>query len=544
MAEIALESSVSQPRNPRRARAVGIVSVLTVVVAVFGYLREAALAARFGLSTTMDAYFGAIFIPTMVYMTLIAGTLSPVFIPILIHDDVTEGRAKLSETFSVVTNFVLLFLTAIVCCGMITVHKWLPLLFPGFSAATTAVTTHLIYMIFPSILFVALSGILTAALNGFHKFALASFAPALSSITVMAAAIFARGSRAIYVVGMATVGGFVLQLLLLVPAIASLGIRYRPILSLRHPAIGKLFRMGGPLFLYLAAANASSFLERNLASSLSAGAVSTLTYAMRLFVVPAAFLAAPLAIVSYPQFAREAVRDRHGDLSSQVSRIFRIVILLFLPITIWTVLNALPLTRLFFERGQFRLQDSLATARVLMLYGIGIFPNAIAVILLRCFYAVQDTITPLLAEILDLTFYVAVAGVLTRHFGIEGLALTRGLSFFLVAAILVSVLSRKRRLLTIDFDLLRFVVKTAFASLGMAAVSWLSLHLLQSLFNAGNTWLRLGIVSLVLIISVATFLGVARLLQLGEATHILNTGLELALGSRIRVPSDEREQPL
>jgi putative peptidoglycan lipid II flippase len=91
-------------------------------------------------------------------------------------------------------------------------------------------------------------------------------------------------------------------------------------------------------------ANGVLFIERNLASSLAVGAVSTLTYAMRLFAVPSNFMAAPLAIVSYPQFAREAVRDKQGDLRNQVSRILRVVILVFLPVTIWTVLNSLPLT--------------------------------------------------------------------------------------------------------------------------------------------------------------------------------------------------------
>jgi putative peptidoglycan lipid II flippase len=167
-----------------------------------------------------------------------------------------------------------------------------------------------------------------------------------------------------------------------------------------------------------------------------------------------------------------------------------------------------------------------------MLYGIGIFPNAVAVILLRCFYAIQDTITPLLAEIVDLAFYASVAGVLAKHFGIEGLAFTRGLSFFLVTGILILVLSVKRSLLTLDLDFLWFIVKTAVASLTMAAASWLSLHLFQSIFDAGNTLLRLGVVFLVLAVSSATFLCVARLLKLSEAAHILNTALDLLPWSR------------
>lgn len=521
-----VEAQPSVAPSLRRGRAVSTVSVLMVIVAGFGYLREATLAARFGLSPTMDAYFGAVFIPTMVYMVLIAGMLSPVFIPILLQEDVTEDRAKLSQTFSVITNFVLLFLAAIVCCALVTASKWLPLLFPGFGTATAEVTLRLIYIIFPSVVFVALAGILTATLNAFHKFSLAAIAPALSSITVIAAALLAHGNRAIYVVGWATAVGFVLQLLLLVPAIAALGIGYRPVLSLRHPAIGKLLRLGGPLLLYLIVANASSFLERNLASRLSAGAVSTVTYATRLFAVPSNFLAAPLAIVAYPQFAGEALRENWGDLSALVSRMFRLVLFIFLPVTIWTVLNTLPLTRLLYERGQFRPEDSLVTSRVFGLYGIGILPNAIAVILLPCFYAIQDTITPLWAELLDLIFYIIAALFLMSHFGISGLAISRGIQFYLVAAILMFILCR-RRLLKIDADLLQFSSRAVLASVAMAGVSWASLYLMQSSFNSGKTPLRLGIISAVLVISSATYLSVARLLKLNEAAHILNTALDL-----------------
>ena len=345
-------------------------------------------------------------------MVLIAGTLSPVFIPILLQADAGNDRAKLSETFSIVTNFVLLFLLTVVGLAVLLVHQWLPFLFPGFGPETMVIATRLIYVIFPAVLFVATAGILTAVLNGFHKFALAAFAPALSSIAVIIATLLAKGERAIYLIGAATAAGFLLQLLLLVPATVALGIHYRPSFNLRHPAIGKLLRLGGPLFFYLVAANGSAFVERNLASQLSAGAVSTLAYAMRLFTIPSNFLVAPLGIVVYPHLAREALLENRGNLPGQITRIFRAVFFIFLPVTMWTIMNSLPITRLLFERGQFHLGNAVQTAGALRLYSIGILPLAVGGILLRCFYAVEDTVTALAAEVVDLIFYVVVASLL------------------------------------------------------------------------------------------------------------------------------------
>ena len=519
---------VTTPGLPR-GRTVGIVSILTFAVSVVGYLREAALASRYGVSATMDAYFGAMFVPNSIYLILVVGTLSPLFIPILLQHDVEKDPSKVSETFSIITNLTLVVLLAVVGAGLLFVRVWLPLLFPGYDPTTRAVTERLIFIIFPAVVFLGLAGVFTAALNGFHKFALASFAPALSSMAVIVGVLLARGEEAIYVVGFATALGFVMQFLILLPATTSLGIRYRPILNFRHPAIRQLLKVGAPLLLYLAVANLSSVVERNLASRLSSGAVSAVTYATRLFAMPGGFIAAPLAIVAYPAFARAAARNNFPELCEQVSRTFRFAVFLFLPITVLLMLNALPITRMLYERGHFRPEDSVLISRVLVLYAIGILPYGAGMILLRCFYALQDTITPLIAEIVSLAFYTITATWLSKRLGIEGLALTRGMTFFLVSGIMVFVLWNKRRLLTLDFSLLSFFLKTAVASTVMGIVSWASLHVLRASFDSAKSPERFVILLLVTAVSIATFLALALILKIREATRVLHTASDLIL---------------
>lgn len=513
---------------PRKARLVGIVSVVTVLVAVAGYLREATLAARFGISATMDAYFAAIFIPNILYLILIAGTLSPVFIPILIQENPDEDPGKASQTFSVITNFTLLAFVLIVICGTLGARLWMPLLFPGFKPSTSDLAVRLVSIVFPALPFLAIAGILTALLNGFHRFMAAALAPAVSSIAVIVAALSFRGQRAIYAVGIATAIGFFLQCAVLLPAKAGLGIRYRPVLDLRHPAIKKLLRLGIPLFLYLAVANAATVLERNFASRISAGAVSTLTYALRLFTVPSNFLAAPLAIVAYPGFAREAVREQRGELAAQVSRLFRLMVFVFLPVTVWTIFNAAPVTRILYEHGKFSAADSWITARILAIYSFGIVPNAVTIVLLRCFFAIEDTVTPLLAELVDLVFFVTTATILTRRFGIEGLAAARSMTFFVVMIILTLVLGRRRLLKFSGFA--SFLLRIAVATVAMAITTWLIWHFLKTMFEPAGTLLRLAIICLTICLSAAVFLGLAALFRLGEGRQIVSTVLDLVPG--------------
>jgi peptidoglycan biosynthesis protein MviN/MurJ (putative lipid II flippase) len=151
---------------------------------------------------------------------------------------------------------------------------------------------------------------------------------------------------------------------------------------------------------------------------------------------------------------------------------------------------------------------------------------------------VQYTLTALWADFIDLVFYVITATLLTAHFGLWGLALTRGLTFFLVAAILIYVLSRRHKLLVVDFSLLVFLGRTLLASAGMMVVSRTALHFLQPMFDQARTPLRLGVIGAVMAVSALAFLGIARLLKMDEVTHILDTIRQMIPG----IPSAGRAQ--
>jgi putative peptidoglycan lipid II flippase len=523
------QTQTSSHAAPPRARTAGVVSIITVLVAIAGSLREAALAGRFGISVTMDAYFAAIFIPNILYLVLIAGTLSPVFIPILLQESPQGDPHKASVTFSVITNFALLIFVAIVAVGTLTARLWLPWLFPGFSPSTMEQAVRLVSIIFPALPFLAAAGILTALLNGFHKFWLPAFAPAVSSLCVIVAALSFYGERAIQAVAFATALGFVLQCLVLLPGAASLSIRYHPILDFHHPAIRKLLRLGIPLFLYLVVSNFSGVMERNFASRISAGAVSALTYAVRLFTMPANFLAAPLAVVAYPAFAREAVREQRGELANQVSRLFRLIIFIFLPATVWMVLNAPAVTRILYEHGRFSFTDSEITSHILSIYSLGVLPNAIAIVLLRCFFAIEDTMSPLLTEIVNLVVFVIGASFLSVRFGMTGLVAVRTCTFFLVVGILMFILVRR--------DLLKlrgarsFLLRAFTATAALGIVNWSIWRMAQPLFDSGNTLLKLAITVVGLVVSGGVYLGVALLLRLGEARQIMRTVWDLIPGA-------------
>ena len=512
---------------PRRSHTVGIVSVITVAVAVLGYVREAAIAARFGVTPTTDAYFAAVFVPYTLHSILIVGTLSPLLIQIIWRQDGGEVSPDVSETVSIVINFVFAILTVASAFGIFTARWWLPTLFPGYDQPTRLLALQLTYCILPAIPFLGLAGVCTAVLNGFHRFKLAALAPALTSLAVIAALPFTNTRLGVVLLGLATALGFVLQFLVLVAGVRSLTVRYIRRFDFSDPRIGQLLRLGTPLVAYLAVANISLLVERNLASQISQGAVSAFNYALRIFAVPANFLAAPIVMVAYPHFAREAARPDRGNLRGEVSRTARYTAFIFAPLTVWTVLNALPITRLLYEHGHFSFDDSLLISRVLTVYSLGILPNALTYVFLRCCYALKDTWTPLWAESVNLALYLIVAPMLAQRYGVVGLAGARAISFAFVATVFMVVLALRKRVLRLGWGSIGFLVRVAAASgFVFVAVGTLLQHLPVTTFHSRSV-VELAILAGSGVGGAGTYFGAAFLLRLPEPLLFAHSARDL-----------------
>jgi putative peptidoglycan lipid II flippase len=495
-----------------------------VLVALLGYVREGAFAARMGVSADMDAYVAAFFMPNVLYLVVIAGSLAQAFIPIFLEATAKDKEAGW-QVFSLALNLATLGLVALAVVGIATCRWWLPVIFAGFSPHTLELSIKLTYIIFPTIVFVGLAGILGALLNSLEHFVLPAASPAVYSLMVIPVLFFVKGNRLIYLVSAATAFGLALQLVIQLPAVRKLGAHYYPVLDFRHPAVFKLLKLGVPLLLYLAVAYCSVGVERHLASRLWPGAVSIVNYAMRLFNLPASLFVVPLSIVLYPSFAREAARLNQGELRQEITRATRLIIFLALPATAWMMFQALPVTRLLYERGQFHFQDSLMTARFLTICCTGILPNALAIIFLRGLYSTQDMLTPLWVEAGNLVFYVWAAPYLTRRFGLAGLAFARAFAFFLFPTVLLVVLECRMHLFARAGWLGRQLWKASASSLVMGVVTWLEFGLLRDCFNRQHLLGRAAVVGLLAISGATVYLAVSYWLRLEEAHSLVERAL-------------------
>ena len=225
-----------------------------------GFARQIIVAHAFGTSWQMDAYSAA-FEPADVLFTVISiGALGVAFIPVLTdflerHEEEEANRltsAILTLTF--IIGVLLAIVLALVAAPVVQTS-----VARGFTPEGQALTTQILRIILIAQVILGVSGVMVATLQGHQHFLLPALAPSLYNVGIIAGALLLAPRIGIYGLAWGAVLGSLLGLLIQVPGFWRFGIRYRPRLDLKSPAVRKVGVLTWPRFLNLAIFNFTMF---------------------------------------------------------------------------------------------------------------------------------------------------------------------------------------------------------------------------------------------------------------------------------------------
>ncbi|MCJ7723993.1 MAG: hypothetical protein MUP03_07665, partial [Anaerolineales bacterium] len=296
-----------------------VVAGFGLISGLLGYVRDAALAAKFGATLATDAFFAAFFVPNALFLILISGSIGMVFIPIF-TEYLGKDRKEAWHVASSVFNLSMLVLGLIVLVGVVTVQSWLNLLFPGFGKGTMQLSVALSFCLLPVLLFTGLASLASAALNSFEHFTIPALGSIIGNIIVIPAIIFSGYFGGIYGVAIGVLIGMLIQLLIQIPVLLRFGLRYQFVINIRHPAILRMIKLALPLIAYLIIAYTSVAVERIIASSLSAGTVSALNYSMHIFILPVTIFAGSLGTVIYPRLSMQSASNDNQAFTEKLAK--------------------------------------------------------------------------------------------------------------------------------------------------------------------------------------------------------------------------------
>jgi putative peptidoglycan lipid II flippase len=379
------------------ARAASIVMVAFAMSRVLGLVRDIVIAGQFGTGIEMDAYRVAFRVPDLIFQLVAGGALASAFIPTFTGYLARDHRTTAWRLASIIINLLLVILTlAAVLAALIA--PWLVeyLIAPGFDAETIDLTVRLMRVMLISSVIFGVSGVVMAALNAHQHFVLPAIAPMMYNLAIIGGALFLTTSLGVMGLAVGVVVGSVLHLLVQVPGLVHFGARYTPRLTVNDPGVREVGRLMGPRVLALAVVQINFLVNTNLASRMGEGAVSAITYAWLLLLLPVGVLAQAVATAAFPTFSAQVARGERTAMRSALAATLRAVFVLSLPAAVGLAVLRVPLVELLFERGAFDQTSTELVAWALLFFALGLVAHAGLEIVARAFYAMHDTKTPLL----------------------------------------------------------------------------------------------------------------------------------------------------
>ena len=398
-------------KAPSLLRGVFSFSAMTMISRVLGLARDIAISHVFGASAATDAFVIAFRIPNFMRRLFAEGSFSTAFVPVFTQVKETRSPAELRELTARVAGTlggVLLVITAI---GLIFAPQLALTFAPGAleEPEKLALTTDLLRLTFPYLLFVSLTALAGGVLNSFHRFALPALAPVILNICMVAGALWLapRLQVPILALGWAVLLAGILQLLFLLPALRGLNLLTLPRWGWNHPQVRRIMRLMIPTLFGSSIAQLNLLLDTIVISLLATGSQTWMYQATRFLELPLGVFGVALGTVILPALSRHHVAEDGAGFSRALDWGLRTTLLIAVPAMCALLILAEPLVATFFQNGEYTAFDTHMTAIAIIALGAGVPAIALTRTLLPALYARQDTKTPVRAGIIALVVNMA-----------------------------------------------------------------------------------------------------------------------------------------
>lgn len=410
----------------------------TLISRIFGLVREQVMAYSFGASSLTDAFLVAYRIPNLLRDLFAEGAFSSAFVPSFIkvnNKSQKEAQEFLWSLFLLLSCITLLIsvLFFIFAPDLIKVFA------PSFSLNPDKfeLTVMLTRIMSPFLFFVSIAALFMGALNSLKVFFIPSLAPAFFNIIMVISMLLfpswfiSLNIHPILSLGAGVFIGGIIQALVQFPLILKKG--FYPIMpkNLISEEVKVVFKKLGPGLLGFAATQINLIVTTILATGSVVGAVSWLSYAFRLFQLPVGILGVSIGnsnLVHFGDLWSKSKKEEAKDLF--LSSVF-LSLTVMTPAMIVLFLLSDNLVNLIFERGAFKAQSTLMTAKALRWYALGLPFYGLYKILVPVFYTIDKQKVPVFVSIFSIVANLIFCTLLTPIYGFEILALGTTVSIFL-----------------------------------------------------------------------------------------------------------------
>ncbi len=501
----------------------------TMLSRVTGLVRDSVMG-HFVTEGPLGTFWFAFSITNMLRDMLGEGATNAAMVPVFSEIKEKQTEAEYKDAVASVLGAMLLVFTVITVIGVAV----MPFI-PGALGKLTPVTgkeltqtpeelaelVRILQWTFPYFLLVGLTTFAMAPLFVGRRYGTASWSPLLLNVALSASVVMTgwfKDPAWALVIG-AWVGGVAQLVVLFWDMHRRTGILW-PRFNLRHSATARVFLLLAPVLIGQATGEVNKLVDRFFAMSLGTDKVDALYYSQRLIQLPLSIFGIAVSVAILPTISRAATRGEFDSIRDTLKQGFRQSFFLIIPSLIGLVALGRPLIGVLYEHGHFS-QELADKTNAAMFYGaLGLLSFSWVKISVQGFYAVQNTITPVIVATISMALNIVFILLLVRPMGYLGLALATTLSYTVNFILLFILLSRRYGRLW-DGELVLSLAKMTLSALLMGTLAWESFHLLQEFLGAATYLKNAVAVGGALVVAALAYAGGCALLKVPEFSQTL-----------------------
>lgn len=442
----------------------------TIISRITGVLRDVAAAAALGFYLVSDAFSLGNSLPTIVYILIIGGALNAVFIPQLVRrmsEDEDQGKAYADRLITLIVTALLLLSIIAVLAAPLIVDLYTPSDYPTKEFDLAVAFARLCL---PQVLFYGIYSILGQVLNARGRFGAPTFAPIANNVIAIATFLLfiaVAGTSAaadgelttqqILILGIGTTLGVIAQAIILLPVLRRSGFHWKPRFDWKGAGLGKagalamwtigLVLVNQATYVVITRLATQANVDAAAAGTVAAG-LTTYQKAHLVFMLPHSVITISIVTAMLPALSRIAHAGELRRVGSDVGTTMRTVAALIVPIVGVLFVTGSDLAVLLFGYGAATPEQASLMGEVVSIFMIGLLPFTLFYVLLRGYYAMEDTRTPFFITVALSLFWLVTVLPLFRIAPAGGaqvamIALTYSLSYWVGLALAWVLLARR-----------------------------------------------------------------------------------------------------
>lgn len=516
---------MAQPKdyNSSITSAALIIGAASLLSRILGLLRDRVLAGHFGAGDVLDAYYLAFRIPDFIYNLIFLGAISAGFIPIF-SKYLARNKDEAWKLVNTLLNGLLLSISALGVLVAIFANPLVHLIAPTFIGEKFDLAVNLTRIIMFSPILLGISSLTSSVLQTYRRFVWYSLPPIFYNLGIIFGATVLVNKYGPIGLGWGVLLGAAAHFLIQTPGLFKTGYKYQAILNFKQAGLKELLVLTIPRTLTLGLNQISLIIVTFFASTLASGNLAVFNFANNLVSLPVGIIGISYAIAIFPVLTSDAVDGNFDNYRKHFSNTVRQIMFFILPMMVIFILLRVEIVRILLGSGRFGWNDTLLTMQALGFFTIGLLAYNLTPIIIRAFYALEDTKTPLYIA-LSSTFVTAfLSWLLVKPWRIVGLSLAYSIDAIIETLLLLWLLKRRVKNLNLSElwrSLIIMITSSAFMAVAIQlSKNWLGprldLHTFLGIFGRGVV---AGVIGLIVYLLSAWLLKSPELYQLIDSSR-------------------------